>query len=94
MLSLVFMSSDIISAMSITISSTLQSSYLAGKTFGAVFEGFVRFGVHDRLAAVVGGELFSADPLDCRRFVLGDCSVGAAIMGVVAAFEESFNGRD
>ena len=92
MLSLVFMSSDIISAMSITMSSTLQSSYLAGRTFGAVFEDLVRFEMHDWPTVLVVND--GLDSLDCRRLGLGDCGAGAAVIAVVVISEGSFIGRD
>jgi hypothetical protein len=45
------MSSDIMSAMSITISSTAHNSYLAGNTFAAALADFVRLGGIDRVVA-------------------------------------------
>lgn len=80
------MSSEIISAIRITMSSTSQLSYLIGKTLATDCEAFGRFGVPARptSAAAVAGAGFpdSLLSLNCRRFAVGDTNdVGCMYVG-------------
>jgi hypothetical protein len=77
------MSSDIIFAMIITISSTSQNSYWAGRILTAVWADFTRLRGNAWLLLFVDDE----PTRDCRLFMLGDstCKIGIAVGGGAAA---------
>jgi hypothetical protein len=86
------MSSEIIFDMRITISSTSQNSYFAGKTFTVSTSDFTRLRGNASLLLLADRE----PTLDCRLFVLGDSGAEVLLVaggGTAPAMTVGVGGR-